>query len=406
MAHIYRPIMQEANWKSSRDVRPRGARKRTKWIIACAAALLAVGVVIAFLLLLPHAIVTVQLDSSHETMSLPIAFDSKLREADISTSMLRGRIVNVEVSKTITVEAVSREDIGEPARGVVYVYNRTGKPYDILPDATFRGQQNMEYVPVAAATIPGATVSDHGDIVPGMAPLTIVAQSGGDRGNLSAGRLVVQGLPAELAGKIYAETGAGGITGGASHIVTVVGDEDIERARGLVIEELEEQIVQKLQSTLTIDEAMPEEMLEKIEHISTNPAPHAEAQSFEYTLTITAHGMSFPIQDLIALFTTKIDTADSDKIRLVPKDIDSFTFTEIKRDLSQGTASAEVSVDLISKPKLDAAQLIEIIVGKPVPEVRRVLLSQENIKNVKIVNKFTLFNSLPDSAEKITIEFE
>lgn len=371
-------------------------------IVAVVLAVLIIVFVVLFTAVLPRAEVIVIPETVDQTVSVTTLLDNRLSATKLDPLTLPARVVGVEVSSRKAIEARTQKDLGTHAKGVIKFMNRTGAPYDVLPEIGLRAPNNLEYTVTQALTVPAATVSAEGEIVLGSSLAEVIARDAGERANVLSGRLLISGFDAGRADTHYAEIQSPGLTGGTSRIETVVGDGDLNASVSSMREELRRELFEKYRSQLTTEELLPEELLKIDELVSTDPALGQKAHQFQLTLTLKSAGLAFKIPDLATVLSDEVMKMGNGG-HVVSSGVKDATFIVEQFDPSKGSAKIKATSTVRIGDELNRETLVAEIVGKRIPEARRALLAHEGVKDVRLIIRRSLNNKIPQDLEKINL---
>ncbi|MCH8048945.1 hypothetical protein IIC44_02505, partial [Patescibacteria group bacterium] len=132
------------------------------------------------------------------------------------------------------------------ASGTIRVFNAyTTTPQNLLVQTRFVSEEGKLFRTPAKITIPGKT-QEQGKMVPGFVDIEVIAAEAGEDYNIEPGNFSLPGLSGSaLFTVIYGES-TEPMTGGSERTVSVVSENDIEKAKNSLIEELTDKIVEDL----------------------------------------------------------------------------------------------------------------------------------------------------------------
>lgn len=352
------------------------------------------------IIIIPHT----KSGSFEETVFLDSSIDTPKEEP----FTLPTRIVSIESSESTEVLVTRKEDKGSRAKGIVKLINKTGKTVEVAPGDSLRARNNQEYTVTRSVTIPAAEVSAEGEIVLGEILSEVIALEAGEKANINTGIFVITSLEPNLQSKVYGEIQSGGITGGKSELKFAVNKVDRDREAEKLKKIVREKMFNKFRKQLSPEEIIPEELLQIEEIVSTEPELEEEATSFMLTVTMKANGLSMSKDGLVNhinnIIQSKLDKTDNSTVLLSGGDVDSYKFEVRARDVDEGKAEVFIKGTFITRNEMDIIALKREILGKTVPEARRLLLGKEDIKDVKIITKKSLKNVIPKDEKKVTLK--
>ncbi len=384
----------------SRIQRSSGVKRKKRGILVAAAV---AGAAVALIVLLFSFIREVDIVIVPYTREVPVSVEMELsnEKKNGRDSFLQTRVVHAEVSDLVTIDVTTQEDRGSKSRGMVKLINKTGSPYNIVLDTVLRGSNGEEYIPTKETTVPAAFVSTEGDVVYGESLIEVIARNPGERANAASGRMSISSVPVEKGDRIYAEIQSPGIQGGSSEVVRVVGEEELEKGRSILQKKMEIALLKKIQDQLQEGEILPDVLLFREEVVGSDPEKGAEADTVDITYALKAEAYPFMRDKMNSILKQKIQQKEGGISQWKDPDYSSFTFAVLER--MEGAVSVRIEGTLQEIPSFDIEQLRQKVLGKTFREARRILLAEENIKDVRFVKNRGFREKVPEDAKKVVI---
>lgn len=221
-------------------------------------AILAVGVVIGTLALLPQATVTLIPVAKPLETKLVVRADPAAKSVDFKTLTFPARTAQVELALSGEIETVETElaPVGN-ASGTVIFINRTDSP-QLIPISTTVATSAGE--PIEFATAYTVTIPAGAGAV--TTPTLVTATEPGPKGNVGPGkinRFIDPGL--NLLARVVNEQG---ISGGTREPARVVVQDDKERLQAYLRQKIQQEGLKRLQASLAEQEFISPETLQVI----------------------------------------------------------------------------------------------------------------------------------------------
>jgi len=370
------------------------------WLIFFAASFYAL-----FVFVLPKATVTLVLNSEDYQKEYEVVIDQNIDSIDEENLVFPAEIRKISGDIEGTFTATGEKDMGEKAKSEATFYNFTGRSQPLTTKIELIHDSGKVYLLTLNITVPQANVSDLGEIVPGVSTAQVEAFEPGEDYNQPQGRLNISVLTPELQEKIYAETQQE-FEGGTSKIVSVVSEEDIEDAKDELSERLRPELKEELAGELKRTDFESLDELIKLEITSEEKSIQLDEEAKEFDLKITAElmGLVFNKKDFQKYLKSKslVDLPDDKMVSTDDLGQLNFNFDDI--DWDEGRVKAEVTVLYKILPQTDFEVLRQEIKGKAQQEARRILMSKENIRDVRFDYSLSLTSRLPRNANKIEIK--
>ncbi|MDD5289697.1 MAG: hypothetical protein PHT40_00675 [Patescibacteria group bacterium] len=379
--------------------------KKAKWLGRLFfLVLIAAVIVVLFGFVLPTAEVTVYFSSTDLSKDYEVVLDQNLNSPDSARLSLPARVYEETGEEQKKFQTTGKKDMGDKASGSATFFNYTGRPYPLTPTVELNHSSGKIYILKSELTIPAATVSDTGEIVPGKIQGDVEGKDAGDSFNQAAGRLNLSILTPELQSKVYADVGA--ISGGTSKLVSVISQEDLDNAQNELSNTLTLKLKTKIRDRLKKNEEMMRDELTNFEILSSEKSVELdkEAKDFDMKITGKLKTLAFNETELKNFLKTRsLTDLPSDKM-IAEDDLGELQIAVDQADFSLGVAKLKVKATYKTFPKTDLSSLRDKIKGLSEVDARRLILGTENIRDVHFSFSFNLWNKLPTNVNKIKIK--
>lgn len=338
----------------------------------------------------------------------PLSTTVKLVGADKTTSPGEGIISaeRKEIKKDATTEITptGKKEVGTKATGTVILRNCAPSSVTISAGTTLT-QSGNQYTTDESITIAAGSCAFFGGPAESD-PVGVTAAGVGSAYNTSSGTMSVSGSSSVQA---VVETA---ISGGESHEVTVVSDDDIERAIGQIVGQSNDTVKAQLKRQFTGDDivVIDSSFLADRGDVKSSPAKGEEvAEGKKATLTIP---MTYSIYGITkANLKTYLDAKLSEQVKnkdtqqVLDNGVDEVSLGNFQK-AEDGTLSVSLVATGKIGPKLDEVKIKEQIKGKITGDVQRIIESIDGVRSVEVNYSFFWVRTVPGDTNKIKIEFE
>ncbi len=387
--------------KESSKIRvPNFDRFRLRMVLAgLGIILLAIGWYFAFYVM-PKATVVIQAQTSRVETEVTFTIDPKLETDNIESNIVTGEVQ--EVSKTVTerFEATGEKNVGEKATGIVTIENcYTSEEVAVPAGTTFTDQvTGFKFTSDAAVVVPAAFFAG-GCAAPGTVDVDVTAVDSGDTRNLSPRGYSISDLPSQI-------TGFGGsMSGGTSKIVTVITEDDVQKATKLLLATTDEDVKAELaalfsEGTIIIDETFKTTKSKPASSQKAGAEASEASVSAQFTYSITGVSQETMVMILEQKQGELVDTTTQS---ILDSGV-SEAATSLKEE-KDGKFIIDVSTTGYVGPEIVVEQLAQEIAGLGFSEAIDLIKSKPGVGSVDLeLTPFWVF-SVPDP-EKTTITIE
>ncbi|HWT39851.1 MAG TPA: hypothetical protein VN081_01065 [Dongiaceae bacterium] len=302
---------------------------------------------------------------------------------------------------TTPITPTGQKDVGNPATGTMKLTRTSVSSTPItVPSGTQFTAGGLTFVSTQAATLAGTTIGPSG-IVQDSATVSVTASAPGTQYNVPA-----QSYQSSSGG--YSSYGSA-MAGGTSNVVTVVTQDDIDRAtaqlQGMSNDDEKKALAAKFTNgEIVVDGSFTADAAAPVASPAVNqPAPDGKA-----TLTAsTTYSLQAVTKDnldsyLNAYLTAKMSNGSNQKI--YSTGIDKATLSNYQKngDTAVATINATGSVG----PKIDETAIKNQVKGKIYGEVQQSLQSMDGVKSVDVQFSYFWVRRVPNDTNKITIQFK
>jgi len=340
-----------------------------------------------------RATISILVNPKQDSKSTSVTFSTS-SPTDAANSVVASQTVSVSEDGTVTETATGKKDVGTPAKGKVTIFN-VGDTVSIDSGTTITAPNGLKY-----------TLDNSVDIASGDATLAststvnVTSADIGQDYNLPSGtKFSISGQDSTVAAK-----NDDAFSGGSKKQITVISDNDIQKALTDLPKQLETKAKTDIQgkinnsdSTLLgtfVDETVTKKSFDK----------KSGDQANQVTLigTVNFNSLSYKNSDLVDLANSLFNSPDmqlsKDNLSVSAENV----VTQANNDVS---ADLKINANLL--PKIDTTALAKQIAGDPLQKAKNAISNFPQVENVGVVlNPDIPFlpQDLPASPKNITIQ--
>lgn len=346
-----------------------------------------------------------------ESSANPKVTISTTASTDAEAGTLKAVQQQIKKEASVTFRPTGSKEVGEKAEGQVVFHNCSSENPITIESGTGISAGGKTYITQSAATVPGAqgfaTCTNAGK----SSPVTVIAQDiGGDYNTDEGTRFSVAGHSNSSQVFYFRAVASTDITGGSKREVTVVTQDDVNKA----IEQMKGENTEGMREELEAQFGEQDIILDNSfkvgeEGISSSPAVDAEVKDdgearLAGTLVFTMLGVEISEAErfLDALFASELE--DEENQRVYDSGAEKANFIDVRA--GEGDAySATMTATAKFGPKIDDASVKSQARGKKYGEVQSAMEQISGVQDVDV--KFSPFwvRTVPDDENRISIEF-
>ena len=367
-------------------------------------ALIPIGIVLVILILgfflvsAKKATVNLTLSPKSEQQNQNVTF-SLSGSTNPENMLIAAESVDTSEDGSVTTNATGKKQTGDPAKGTVTFYSRFTDSKTI-PSGTIITSNDLSFTTDKDVKV--ASSSADASASPSTVSVSVTAKKIGKESNLPSGTKF--NVANFSTGDIIAKNDSA-FSGGSQKDITVVSKDDYTKLQDDLIKNLEQKAKDDLSKKISSDKALLSVFLdESIDKTDYSKKVDDEASQVTLKGTVSYTGLAYVKNDLTSFTKTLIANTSKD-LNIDEKNLKVDVSGAKKRNDKQITATLKIDAKLL--PKIDQADLINKIKGKPVNEATAELRQMAQVSDVKIsisppIPFFT--NNLPDSPNRITFK--
>ncbi|HEV7951875.1 MAG TPA: hypothetical protein VGO98_00675 [Candidatus Saccharimonadales bacterium] len=377
---------------------------RKKLVIIGSAAVLLLGFLIWGIFFAPRATVQITARTSDSSVNNNVTIGDGLK-TDLTANTIKATTEQIKKSSSVEFEATGTKDVGEKAKGTVKLSKQSLSAVTIPAGTQLSTTGGLVFATNSTVTLPAAT-SDP-SCFPSFCPQTttvgVTAATSGAKYNAATGALT--GAPSGVAANLTDAT-----SGGTDKIITVVTNDDIQKAIENLKPQDVEAIKKELRTKLSDDVTAIDQTFKASDTAPVSlPAVDQEVASgtkpkltSEVTYSLSGIDKNELNDYLDAHFTKQLEGI-SDQ-RTYNNGAEEVTFTNLNAVESGFTANIVATAKI--GPKIEDSVVKNTAKGKRYGEIQSSLEAIQGVDNVDV--KFWPFwvRTAPNDAKKINIEFK
>lgn len=385
---------------SSSTVSPVPERHTWRWFVA-GTVLLIGGAAASYIFLRPEAIIAIEPQSVRHVVKR-----SLVGTVDGTAGI---PVRSIESEKTVRISrAATGQDAANNAKasGVITIMNAYSEAAQPLVATTrFELPDGRLYRLAESITVPG-TRTDSGKTVPGKIDARVVADSTGDRYNITSGTFTIPGFKGspkfeKITAEVKGAFSGGGSDGQKSSPSISVSDLDL--AKSAAADEAKRAAAGEIGSSLKPGEVILVPSLQA-NLIGTPIAPIAGtvAEDFEYEARFQVKG--FVISEAAIRSLLDKETTESGGVILKSRSYD-ISYGAVLANFESKRIDLTVESDMLFQASIDPAALKSGLLGLDEEGIRTYLSTHPEIRRLQVEFKPDMFiATIPDDAERVTVD--
>lgn len=373
---------------------PRAARVRVgssdRTVLLAFFGLVILAGALAAWLFLPTAEVVLHLRTA------PLLVDQELKlGSGADEQLIPGTVFWREVAVNGSVKVEHTKTIGNKATGSVAVINRSGSEQKIKERSRLASADGTILFMLQPAFVPPQ----------GRVSVAVEAAEPGAEGNLESGRLEFMALDEASRRILYAEV-TEPLSGGSGEIISVVSEEDRERARQVAGEHARTQVEAEIRGELPDGWALLEESWSgELASLETSPEVGEASPELGYSARVTVRVMGFEQQKLLDQLRRALEERLDNEYMLFPGAI---AYAKSVRDIDWDAAAANLSVRVTHTtiPRLNLDTLREKLASRSAAEAQSYLEGLPGVRSAEISLWPFWVQSVPRIEKRISLQLE
>lgn len=368
-------------------------------------ALVILGGVIYFVL--PKASISLEVKSEPFNHKFKLVLADQADPEAAGQNVFKGRFVEVAKEVVQTFPTTGSKNKGNPASGVIVIYNYTKIIQGLIPQTRFVSPNGLVFRISQDVLIAPARAGSSG-LMPGRTKAKVVADTGGSNGNLPVGtKLIIPGLKAISTDLIYGKNDEP-FVGGTDNEVKIISEEDIKSARESISKNVFFEIENELQKQVKKNEELIISLIQN-DIIDSVPSSAVGAQKEAFDLRVQIRSWTLlPTKDKLTdiISNSALTVVPNDKM-LTPQTLKSARIVLDNADFLSHIVDFTVELDGLLAIKLDNLEIVGSVANRSLSSADKLINSLSDVVSHKIVLWPFWVHKLPllESNIKITTSY-
>lgn len=395
------PLKDTGKKKSKKNKVPNFDSFRKKLLIGAGIAL-ALIVVLLLIFGRSKANVVVRAETTPVDVQFDMNVDTALAQSDPDSAQVKAVVKEQKKTVTQSFTPTGKKDLGTKASGTLTLKNCSSTDGSVtVPAGTIASASGLNYVTQAAVTLPASVFSGGGTCLTSTKSVDVSSQDNGDKYNLSSRAY-------SLSGFSKVEATGSTMSGGTTRLVTVVSQDDINKAT----EQLKQQDSSDAKADLSKSfkdgtRVLDDTFTVSVGSVTSSPALNAEGNEASLSAEVTYSILGISSDDLSNAMNLNVVSQMSNPDQ---QSVYDNGYKSVKLEKKSGDATSAVyTVSSVAQygPQFDTSALAEQIAGTKAGEARSTLQSLPGVKSVDINLSPFWSNKLPNSSKiKIKIDVD
>jgi len=363
-------------------------------------------------LLLSRATVTIKLKTEPLSQTTDFSVNQDVKEVDVNGMLIPGELKVVEKEESKRVSATGKKNVGGKASGSVVITNTLKNPdgsgvgFSLKAQTALVDQKTKKvFLTNTAVSVPPLTYSC--DVTtgicqprPGTVSVRVTAEQAGEAYNIAPSQFSIPGLGTNAVSASSSEP----MVGGYDKFVSVVSEDDINKAKDELIQDLANKAKEELKSTLKKGQKLLEgAIFQEVISVSTNVPVNTTVPDFETRVRLRLTTLAVAEGDYKTLLGQFLERVIPEDKQLVPGS-DSVSLNLIAYDALKQTMRVRATINAKIAPKMDTERLKKAIAKKSISQATTYLKNLAEVESVQVKIWPSWAKALP-SSEKIKINF-
>lgn len=358
---------------------------------------------------LPSATLKITPATAEERLSFDLAADSNVSSPSPQRGIVPAQILDEREEKRFTFKASGQEDVRTYATGRLTVYNEYSSEQQTLVASTrFLSADGKLFRTTETVIVPGAKI-ENGKIVGSSTTVAVQADSPGESFNIGPTTFSIPGFQGTDKFLAFYGKSEARMEGGFEGVRAVATQEDIDKARTQVEEELLPVVEKRLREQVPNDLVLLDVTFER-RLAEMNVDVEAGSAADEFSVRAVAQARAFllredQVREFVVHNIEQSGEYDRGKYEFGGKQELSYEARET--NFTDGIARLSLQVTQSFRRVVDVETLVSELAGKEDVEVRRILAqhqAEQSFERVQV--RFWPFwvHSVPNNPDDITVE--
>lgn len=361
-----------------------------------------IGLILFFILatIIPSAQVTLNVKAQKQPLDLRFTVDSSTNKSDFTNQIVAGSNLSNDRDASANFTATGKKDVGTKASGSVKLVNCEDTDSHDLPAGATLSSSGKNFATTTAVSIPAGQFSGGGKkCTSGSVAVDVVAVENGDSYNLGNAQFSVPSLSGNI-------TGSGSTSGGSSKQITIVSQDDIDKAKQALIDQNRDQQKSDLVARASSDSKSFDDTF-KVEVVSFSSSVSAgtEGSGGSVNAKLRYSILAVKNSELNGLFDAQVKKSIPADSQIYDNGVNDANFSFIK-SLGNGSAQIGASGNAFYGLPLDTKKIATELKNKPKKEVNDLVQSYSGVIGATVDSWPSLFPNMPALDGNIKIKLK
>lgn len=361
------------------------------WPIAVAVLVaLLIGGGVAAAVTLPKADITVTPNTQPFSVDIPVTLSARALSVDAGGNVLPAKVIEVSKDGSATLDTTGTKDAGEKASGEITVVNTLPRNQSMVTRTRFAAPDGRIFRAQSAISVPAG----------GQSKVTVLADDGGEAGNLPAGtKLIIPGLGGTDA--VYGQVDTA-LTGGTSTPSPEVSAGDVEKGKQALAVAVAKDAVPEAKGKLAVGYALSDQAsATTILNSTPDPKPGTSAKTFTTAGKVRVRYFTYQDGELQKVIKEDLKAKIPPGSDLVEERISQMF---VPTSESADTLVGVMRISTFAVPQISRDGVKAAVVGKSAAEAKTALTAM-GVRDVKVTLSPFWVNSVPGKLERIEIHY-
>jgi len=324
-------------------------------------------------LIIPTTQIDITSQAKTVTLETALTIDSEQKNVDYINNVIPAQLINSTQEYVQEERATGATNTGQPASGVITVYNQTSSELSLVGNTRFLSSNNVLFRSSQSVKVPAN----------GSANVSVTADIGGTDGNIGPSRFTLPALPGSES-YLYGESSAS-MSGGTDDIIYTISEEDIAYSTDTIREKIYNQAVEEIKTKLPANREFITLDLDQIEvSVSTDYAVGDQVETFNIIAQATVPFIVYDESHLREIVSKNLAKMVSQDRTMADQGLENLSIEIVDLDVPSGYALLQINTEAVSIPNYNIELIKRDLTGKTAEEVKEYFLDYPEIQQIDI----------------------
>ncbi len=338
-----------------------------------------------------------------ETVTIDSNYDQFKPDIWLEDGIIPGKIFKDEKFSSQEFSTSGKTLKEEKAKGIIRVYNAYSTlTQGLLPNTRFVSTEGKLFRSVEKEVISGGN-SEKGKLIPGYTDIEVRAAEVGEEYNIGPSTFSIPGFAGTPKYTNFYGKSFSSMMGGFKGEVSQITEEDLERARNTLAEELKKESKDFLKAALPLDFVLLDRAIsQKIVESNSLMQALAEAESFNLQVKVSSEGLGFKKSDIEKFAKSLVNLNIPEGEKLQEESLESDYSLE-SVDIESGKIVLNLKIKAKIYSDIDPEELKKALLGKSFKETKIFLENHSQITKVEVKSWPLWRKKIPGDLDKVEL---